>query len=52
MHFAEAANILTNDAPDPQALITEFKACAVQVLLPAREDQLANREVVLNRERY
>ena len=31
-HFAEAAaNLLTNDALDPQAKIPEFKACAVQV---------------------
>ena len=52
MHFAEAAaNLLTNDALDPQALIPEFKACAVQVF-PAREDQLANPEAVLNRGRY
>ena len=30
MHFAEAAaNLLTNDALDPQALIPEFRACAV-----------------------
>jgi predicted molibdopterin-dependent oxidoreductase YjgC len=52
MHFAEAAaNLLTNDVLDPQALIPEFKACAVQVF-PAREDQLANPEAVLNRGRY
>jgi formate dehydrogenase alpha subunit len=52
MHFAEAAaNLLTNDALDPQALIPEFKACAVQVF-PARENQLANPEAVLNRGRY
>jgi predicted molibdopterin-dependent oxidoreductase YjgC len=31
-HFHEAAaNLLTNDALDPQAKIPEFKACAVQV---------------------
>lgn len=31
-HFAEAAaNLLTNDALDPQAMIPEFKACAVNV---------------------
>jgi formate dehydrogenase alpha subunit len=31
-HFKEAAaNLLTNDALDPQARIPEFKACAVQV---------------------
>lgn len=35
-HFSEAAaNLLTNDVLDPQALIPEFKACAVQVF-PAR----------------
>jgi predicted molibdopterin-dependent oxidoreductase YjgC len=52
MHFAEAAaNLLTNDALDPQALIPEFKACAVQVF-PAREDQLAHPEAILNRGRY
>jgi len=51
-HFAEAAaNLLTNDALDPQALIPEFKACAVQVF-PAREDELANPEVVVRRGRY
>jgi predicted molibdopterin-dependent oxidoreductase YjgC len=52
MHFAEAAaNLLTNDALDPQAKIPEFKACAVQVF-PARQDELANPEVILNRGRY
>ena len=52
MHFAEAAaNLLTNDALDPQALIPEFKACAVQVF-PARENQLVNPDAVLNRGRY
>ena len=51
-HFAEAAaNLLTNDALDPQALIPEFKACAVQVF-PARDDDLANPEVELHRGRY
>jgi formate dehydrogenase alpha subunit len=51
-HFAEAAgNLLTNDALDPQALIPEFKACAVQVF-PAREDDLPNPEAVLKRGRY
>ena len=48
-HFAEAAaNLLTNDALDPQAKIPEFKACAVQVF-PAREDELANPDVVVQR---
>jgi formate dehydrogenase alpha subunit len=52
MHFAEAAaNLLTNDALDPQAKIPEFKACAVQVF-PAREKDLAHPELVLNRGRY
>jgi len=51
-HFAEAAaNLLTNDALDPQAKIPEFKACAVQVF-PARLGDLANPEVVLHRGRY
>jgi formate dehydrogenase alpha subunit len=52
MHFAEAAaNLLTNDALDPQAKIPEFKACAVQVF-PARESDLADPEIVLQRGRY
>src|SRR6266540_1540504 len=51
-HFAEAAaNLLTNDALDPQAKIPEFKACAVQVF-PARESDLANPEAVVARGRY
>jgi predicted molibdopterin-dependent oxidoreductase YjgC len=51
-HFAEAAaNLLTNDALDPQALIPEFKACAVQVF-PAREAELPNPDVVVLRGRY
>jgi len=51
-HFAEAAaNLLTIDALDPQAKIPEFKACAVQVF-PAREDELPNPDVVLERGRY
>jgi predicted molibdopterin-dependent oxidoreductase YjgC len=51
-HFAEAAaNLLTNDALDPEAKIPEFKACAVQVF-PAREDELANPENVVQRGRY
>jgi predicted molibdopterin-dependent oxidoreductase YjgC len=51
-HFAEAAaNLLTNDALDPQAKIPEFKACAVQVF-PAREGDLPHPEVVLERGRY
>jgi len=51
-HFAEAAaNLLTNDALDPQAKVPEFKACAVQVF-PAREEELANPEVEVRRGRY
>ena len=51
-HFAEAAaNLLTNDALDPQAKIPEFKACAVQVF-PAREKDLPNPDAVVNRGRY
>jgi predicted molibdopterin-dependent oxidoreductase YjgC len=52
MHFAEAAaNLLTNDALDPQAKIPEFKACAVQVF-PAREHDLHNPEAMTERGRY
>ncbi len=51
-HFHEAAaNLLTNDALDPEAKIPEFKACAVQVF-PAREAELANPETRLQRGRY
>ncbi len=51
-HFHEAAaNLLTNDALDPQAKIPEFKACAVQVF-SARESDLAHPDVVVNRGRY
>jgi hypothetical protein len=46
-----AANLLTNDAFDPQAKIPEFKVCAVQVF-PARESELANPEAIVNRGRY
>jgi hypothetical protein len=45
------ANVLTNDALDPQAKIPEFKACAVQVF-PAREENLPNPEAVVQRGRY
>jgi formate dehydrogenase alpha subunit len=50
-HFHEAAaNLLTNDALDPEAKIPEFKACAVQVF-PARfHDQESPSQV--NRGRY
>jgi formate dehydrogenase alpha subunit len=51
-HFAEAAaNLLTNDALDPEALIPEFKACAVQVF-GARKQDLADPETRLERGRY
>jgi anaerobic selenocysteine-containing dehydrogenase len=51
-HFVEAAaNLLTNDALDPQAKIPEFKACAVQVF-SAREDELENPDAVVKRGRY
>jgi len=51
-HFHEAAaNLLTIDALDPQAKIPEFKACAVQVF-PARDSDLPNPDVVLERGRY
>jgi len=50
-HFAEAAaNLLTNDALDPQALIPEFKACAVQVF-SARTGE-TNLPDTLQRGRY
>jgi formate dehydrogenase major subunit len=50
-YSATAANLLTNDALAPQAKIPEFKACAVQVF-PARESDLPNPELELNRGRY
>jgi predicted molibdopterin-dependent oxidoreductase YjgC len=51
-HFAEAAaNLLTNDALDPEAKIPEFKACAVQVF-PAREENLPNPDARVQRGRY
>jgi len=51
-HFHEAAaNLLTNDALDPQAKIPEFKASAVQVF-PARDEELPNPDVMLERGRY
>jgi hypothetical protein len=36
---------------DPQAKIPQFKACAVQVF-PARENELPNPEVEVQRGRY
>jgi formate dehydrogenase alpha subunit len=51
-HFAEAAaNLLTNDALDPEALIPEFKACAVQVF-PARDRDLPDSAVPMERGRH
>jgi formate dehydrogenase alpha subunit len=51
-HFAEAAaNLLTIDVLDPQALIPEFKACAVQIT-PVREQNLPNPEATQVRGRY
>lgn len=51
-HFHEAAaNLLTNDALDPEAKIPEFKACAVQVF-PAMENELPNPDVEVRRGRY
>ena len=51
-HFVEAAaNLLTNDALDPEARIPEYKACAVQVF-PARETDLADPEAQTARGRY
>ena len=51
-HFAEAAaNLLTIDALDPQALIPEFKACAVKVT-PTRNEELVNPEAHQVRGRY
>ncbi len=48
-YFVEAAaNLLTNDALNPEAKIPEFKACAVQVF-PTREDGLPNSEVEVRR---
>jgi formate dehydrogenase alpha subunit len=51
-HFAEAAaNLLTIDALDPQALIPEFKACAVKVT-PASIEELPHPEARAVRGRY
>jgi anaerobic selenocysteine-containing dehydrogenase len=50
-YSATAANLLTNDALDPEAKIPEFKACAVQVF-PARESDLYDPENVVVRGRY
>jgi formate dehydrogenase alpha subunit len=51
-HFAEAAaNLLTIDALDPEALIPEYKACAVNVT-PASLENLPNPEAHFVRGRY
>lgn len=51
-HFAEAAaNFLTNDALDPEALIPEFKACAVKIE-KVTEDQLPTKKSYQPRGRY
>ncbi|MEW6083148.1 MAG: hypothetical protein AB1607_01000 [Chloroflexota bacterium] len=42
---------MKTNALDPQAKISEFKACAVRVF-PAREDELADPEAVVRRGRY
>jgi formate dehydrogenase alpha subunit len=50
-HFAEAAaNLLTNDALDPQAKIPEFKACAVQIC--AAGENVLHNSVSRPRGRY
>ncbi len=51
-HFAEAAaNLLTIDALDPEALIPEYKACAVKIEAVSETD-LPNPEAELHRGRY
>ena len=51
-HFAEAAaNLLTNDVLDPEALIPEFKACAVQIE-KTTEDRLPTKVPYQPRGRY
>jgi len=51
-HFAEAAaNYLTNEAMDPEALIPEFKACAVKIE-KVNEDQLPSKQSYQPRGRY
>ncbi len=51
-HFAEAAaNFLTNEAMDPEALIPEFKACAVNVE-KVSEDQIPTQQPYQPRGRY
>jgi hypothetical protein len=48
--FIEPGSFFVNNL-DLQAKIPEFKACAVQVF-PARNDELPNPDVVLERGRY
>lgn len=51
-HFREAAaNLLTNDALDPQALIPEYKVCAVRVS-QANPDELTKPVISQPRGRY
>jgi len=51
-HFVEAAaNLLTNDALDPEAKIPEFKACAVKVE-KSDESKLADSSLFQPRGRY
>ena len=51
-HFAEAAaNLLTNEALDPEAKIPEFKACAVKVEVVS-DDLLPNKDRYQKRGRY
>jgi hypothetical protein len=48
-HFVEAdANLLANDALDPEAKFPGLKMCAAQVF-PARDDELANPDVEVRR---
>ncbi len=51
-HFHEAAaNLLTNDALDPQAKIPEYKVSAVRIT-PARDEELVQPEARQKRGRY
>jgi predicted molibdopterin-dependent oxidoreductase YjgC len=52
MHFAEAAaNLLTIDALDATAKISEYKVCAVSLTL-AKEEELINAEARTQRGRW
>jgi predicted molibdopterin-dependent oxidoreductase YjgC len=46
-----AANLLTNEALDPEAKIPEFKACAVKIEKQT-ENELPNRDLFQPRGRY